>query len=59
MQTLRNMKIVAHVHDEIIIECDERVSVTVICEQMARTPPWAEGLLLRADGFECQFYQKD
>ena len=59
MQTLRNMEIVAHVHDEIIIECDERVSVTVICEQMARTPPWAEGLLLRADGFECQFYQKD
>ena len=59
MQTLRNMEIVAHVHDEIIIECDERVSVTVICEQMARTLPWAEGLLLRADGFECQFYQKD
>ena len=59
MQTLRTMDIVAHVHDELIIECDERISLPVICEQMARTPLWAEGLLLRADGFECQFYQKD
>ena len=59
MQTLRMMDIVAHVHDELIIECDERISLPVICEQMARTPPWAEGLLLRADGFECQFYQKN
>ena len=59
MQTLRNMDIVAHVHDELIIECDERVSLSAVCEQMARTPPWAEGLLLHADGFECAFYQKD
>ena len=59
MQTLRSMEIVAHVHDEIIIECDERVSLSAVCEQMARTPPWAEGLLLHADGFECAFYQKD
>lgn len=59
MQTLRTMDIVAHVHDELIIECDEWISLPVICEQMARTPPWAEGLLLRADGFECQFYQKN
>lgn len=59
MKTLRCMDIVAHVHDELIIECDQRVSLDAVCEQMARTPPWAEGLLLRADGFECQFYQKD
>ena len=59
MQTLRTMDIVAHVHDELIIECDERVSLVALCEQMARTPPWAEGLLLRVDGFECAFYQKD
>ena len=59
MQTLRTMDIVAHVHDELIIECNEHVSLAAVCEQMARTPPWAEGLLLRADGFECQFYQKD
>ena len=59
MQSLRFMDIVAHVHDELIIECDKAVSLSAVCEQMARTPAWAEGLLLRADGFECQFYQKD
>ena len=59
MQTLQNMDIVAHVHDELIIECDEHADLSVVCKQMARTPHWADGLLLRADGFECQFYQKD
>lgn len=59
MRTLRCMDIVAHIHDELVIECDPRVSLPVVCEQMARTPPWAKGLLLRADGFECMFYQKD
>ena len=59
MQTLRCCAIVGHVHDELIIECDRDVSVDAICEQMGRTPPWAERLLLRADGYECEFYQKD
>ena len=59
MQTLKNCSIVAHVHDEIIIEADRRISVTAVCEQMGRTPPWAKGLKLRADGYECEFYQKD
>lgn len=59
MQTLRCCAIVGHVHDELIIECDRDVSVDAICEQMGRTPPWAEGLILRADGYECEFYQKD
>ena len=59
MQTLRCCAIVGHVHDELIIECDRNVSVDAICEQMGRTPPWTEGLLLRADGYECEFYQKD
>jgi len=59
MQTLRHCSIVAHVHDELIIECDRRVSLAAVCEQMGRTPPWAKGLLLRADGYECEFYQKD
>ena len=59
MQTLKHMDIVAHVHDEIIIECEASASLSAVCEQMARTPPWAKGLLLRADGFECEFYQKD
>ena len=59
MQTVRCSDIVGHVHDELIIECDRDVSVDAICEQMGRTPPWAEGLILRADGYECEFYQKD
>lgn len=59
MQTLRCCAIVGHVHDELIIECSRDASVDAICEQMGRTPPWAEGLLLRADGYECEFYQKD
>ena len=59
MQTLRHCAIVGHVHDELIIECSKEVSVDAICEQMSRTPPWAEGLILRADGYECEFYQKD
>lgn len=59
MRTLRNCAIVAHVHDEVIIEADQRMSVQTVCEQMGRTPPWAKGLKLRADGYECEFYQKD
>ena len=59
MQTLRHCAIVGHVHDELIIECSKKVSVDAICQQMGRTPPWAEGLILRADGYECEFYRKD
>jgi DNA polymerase len=59
MKTLRNCSIVAHVHDEVIIECRKDMSLDAVCEQMGRTPPWAKGLLLRADGYECQFYKKD
>ena len=59
MQTLRCCAIVGHVHDELIIECSKEVSVDAICQQMSRTPPWAKGLVLRADGYECAFYQKD
>lgn len=59
MQTLRHCKIVAHVHDEVIIECRKDMSLVAVCEQMSRTPPWAKELLLRADGYECQFYKKD
>jgi len=59
MQTLRCCSIVGHVHDEIIIEADPRMSLEVVCEQMGRTPPWASGLDLRADGFTADFYKKD
>ena len=59
MMRLRDRRIVAHVHDEVIIEADPEDSVEEVCEQMAVVPAWAEGLLLRADGYECDFYRKD
>ena len=59
LQTLRCCDIVAHVHDEIILEADQDMDFKAVCEQMGRTPPWAKGLLLRADGYECEFYKKD
>lgn len=59
LQTLRHCEIVMHVHDEIVIEADKQMSLKAICEQMSRTPSWAGGLLLRADGFTCPFYKKD
>lgn len=59
MQSLRSYRIVGHVHDEVIIEVPQDVEVSEINESMARTPKWAEGLNLNADGYECEFYQKD
>lgn len=59
MRTLSHCRICAHVHDELIIECRKDASLEAICEQMGRTPPWAEGLVLRADGYETRFYKKD
>ncbi len=59
MQTLKHCFIVGHVHDELIIECSEKVSLEKICKQMGRTPEWITGLPLRADGYECMFYKKD
>ena len=58
MKTLRYCQIVGHVHDELIIECSPDVSLDAVCEQMGRTPSWLPGIELRADGYECGFYQK-
>ncbi|MBO6205938.1 MAG: DNA polymerase [Lachnospiraceae bacterium] len=59
MKTLRHCFIVGHVHDELIIECDPRVNLKAVCEQMGRSPDWMPDILLRADGYETQFYKKD
>lgn len=59
MKTLSHCFICGHVHDELIIECGKDVSVDAVCEHMGRTPPWVNGLLLCADGYECDFYKKD
>ncbi len=59
MKTLKDYRICGHVHDELIIECPTDTNLSDICEMMGRTPPWAKGLPLRADGYECGFYKKD
>lgn len=59
MKTLRCCSIVMHIHDELVIEADPRMSLDALCEQMGRTPPWAKGLKLRADGYVTPFYKKD
>lgn len=59
MNTLRHCLIVGHVHDERIIECDPRVDLKVVCEQMGQSSDWMPDILLRADGYETQFYMKD
>ena len=52
-------QIVMHVHDEAVIEAPADSSLENICAIMGQTPAWAGGLLLRADGYVCDFYQKD
>lgn len=59
MKNLSRYFMVGHVHDEIILECPEDTKLEELCQEMARTPDWADGLLLRADGYACQFYKKD
>jgi DNA polymerase len=46
------------VHDELIIECPPEADLRTVCDMMGRTPPWIPGLILRADGYECAFYEK-
>ena len=59
MDNLSLFRICAHVHDEVIIECHKDMSVEYICNLMSKNPPWLPGIKLRADGYECRFYQKD
>ena len=59
MKTLRHCSIVMHIHDELVIEANPRMSLDAVCEQMGRTPPWADGLILQAAGYVTEFYKKD
>ena len=59
MKTLRHCSIVMHIHDELVIEANPRMSLDAVCEQMGRTPPWADGLILEAAGYVTEFYKKD
>ena len=59
MKRLKEYRIVGHVHDEVIIETPQETSLQEVCDLMGQTPSWLPGILLRADGYECAFYQKD
>lgn len=59
MRTMSHCFITMHIHDELVIEARPGVDLKGLCEQMGRTPPWANGLKLRADGYETMFYKKD
>ena len=59
IRTLRHCFICGHVHDELIIECSQDISLDAICKQMDINPKWMPGILLRADGYETEFYKKD
>ena len=59
MQNLSDMFICAHIHDEVVIECPMDISVDTVCDIMAQIPSWADGLVLKAEGFESLFYKKE
>lgn len=59
MRNLSFCRIVGHVHDELIIECSQDVSKDELCKIMSRSPAWMPDILIRGDGYECNFYQKD
>ena len=59
LSTFRSADVVMHIHDEVVIEVGRHVSPAIVCEQMRRVPPWADGLPLRCDGYETPFYKKD
>ena len=59
MKNLPGFFICGHVHDELIIECKDTVSLDEVCKAMAHNPSWMPDILLRADGYTTEFYKKD
>ncbi|HGI5682963.1 TPA: hypothetical protein ACJS7O_001700, partial [Streptococcus pyogenes] len=59
MKQLNDFKIVGHVHDEVIIECPIEQKLDEVASLMGIAPDWLSDINLRADGYECFFYQKD
>lgn len=51
--------VIFHVHDEAVIEMPiGQGALEEACRLMAIAPDWAKDLPLRADGYECAYYQK-
>ena len=59
IKSLSGFLITGHVHDELLIECTENISLSDVCKSMAYNPEWFPNILLRADGYMTKFYKKD
>ena len=56
---MRNLRVVMHIHDEVVIEVPVGMAVDEVVQTMTTLPGWASGLPLSADGYGCAFYRKD
>lgn len=54
-----NLPIVMHIHDEVVIDAPKEIKVEEVVKKMTIVPSWGKGLILNADGYECDFYRKD
>ena len=59
LHNIREYGVVAHIHDEALCDVPPSVTVEEVADKMAIVPPWAKGLILRADGYSCSYFQKD
>ena len=59
IHNLRDYGIVAHVHDEVICDVPLDVTVEEVEQIMSQSPPWAEGLVIRGEGYSTPWYCKD
>lgn len=59
-QKEKGFNTVMHVHDEVVLEVEKSKHVVEeVCEIMCQTPPWADTLPLKAEGYKCDFYKKE
>lgn len=56
---LLGINYVFHVHDEVVIDAPQSLTLDYVCDLMSRPIGWADGLLLKAAGFESNYYKKD
>lgn len=54
-----NLPIVMHIHDEVVVDAPKELDVESVVKTMTIVPKWGRGLILNADGYECDFYKKD
>ena len=56
---MRELKIAYGGNRAAKIWSNKLITFDALCALMAEAPAWADGLPLRADGYECEFYKKD